>query len=488
MRVTSVAIPHRPKLLCLEFRMITMSLTCVRAIALLFLTSGCWAACSWTACSWAAVDEGTVQPISDALRTSRHLPDFYQKQLISNGFLILGSEKVSDAALLEAAWILGHMLEGRQDILKALDDKQVHLAVMAWNEYTTDVPEHNDLQPRVFWDRRARGLGGSPVSCGEENLLGYPGDPYSTENLLIHEFSHAVHGIAMQALDPTFDTRLKKAYESAMEKGLWKGTYAGQNREEYWAEGAQDWFDNNREKDALHNHVNTRAELKEYDPALAKLCEEVFGDRPWRYHKPAERPESERKHLVGRLPAELPRFRWRDEEMPDKPRVLIQTEQGDIELELDAQRAPTTVQNFLAYVHEGFYNDGRFFRTVTLANQPTDEVKIEVIQAQADPAKESQLRAAIPLERTRDTGLKHEDGSVSMARMGPDTAQDHFFICVGPQPELDFGGKRNPDGQGFAAFGRVVKGMDVVRRIHTSPADGQTIRAPVRIQRAIRLN
>ena len=119
---------------------------------------------------------------------------------------------------------------------------------MAWNEYTTDVPEHKHLQPRVFWDRRARGLGGSPVSCGEENLLGYPGDPYSTENLLIHEFSHAVHGIAMQSLDPTFDTRLKEAFESARQKGLWKGTYAGQNRDEYWAEGAQDWFDNNREQ------------------------------------------------------------------------------------------------------------------------------------------------------------------------------------------------------------------------------------------------
>jgi cyclophilin family peptidyl-prolyl cis-trans isomerase len=458
--------------------MLAAASTFVRAVAITVLTTSCWA----------SADEGTVQPIPNSLRESRRLADFYQKQLVTDGFLILGSEKVSDAALLEAAWILGQMLEGRRDILDALDAKQVHLTVMAWNEYTTDVPEHKHLQPRVFWDRRARGLGGSPVSCGEENLLGHPGDPYSTENLLIHEFSHAVHGIAMQSLDPTFDTRLKAAFESARQKGLWNGTYAGQNRDEYWAEGAQDWFDNNRENDALHNHVNTRDELKEYDPALAKLCSEVFGDRPWRYHKPAERPESERQHLAGRLPAELPRFRWRDEATPEKPRVLIQTEQGEIELELDAQHAPTTVQNFLAYVHDGVYNDGRFFRTVTLANQPTDAVKIEVIQAQADPAKDSQLRPAIPLERTRDTGLKHEDGTVSMARLGPDTAQDHFFICVGAHPELDFGGKRNPDGQGFAAFGRVVKGMDVVRRIHAAPADGQTLQSPVRIQRAIRLN
>ncbi len=146
------------------------------------------------------------------------------------------------------------------------------------------------------------------------------------------------------------------------------------------------------------------------------------------------------------------------------------------------------MQNFLDYVHAGFYSDGRFFRTVTMDNQPDDRVKIEVIQAQADPSKEKQLRAPILLERTRDTGLKHDDGVVSMARMGPDTAQDQFFLCVGPQPELDFAGHRNPDGQGFAAFGRVIKGMDVVRKIHAAPADGQQLRAPVRIQRAIRLN
>jgi peptidyl-prolyl cis-trans isomerase A (cyclophilin A) len=114
-------------------------------------------------------------------------------------------------------------------------------------------------------------------------------------------------------------------------------------------------------------------------------------------------------------------------------------------------------------------------------------VKIEVIQAQANQGRTNEFPAPIPLERTRDTGLRHLDGTLSMARDGPDSAQDHFFICVGDQPELDFGGRRNPDGQGFAAFGKVTRGMDVLRRIQGAPADGQLLKSPVRIQRAIRL-
>jgi len=146
------------------------------------------------------------------------------------------------------------------------------------------------------------------------------------------------------------------------------------------------------------------------------------------------------------------------------------------------------VTNFLRYVHEGFYADGSFFRTVTMDNQPTNQVKIQVVQAQANPAKEKEFFPPIPIERTRDSGLQHLDGTLSMARDGPDTAQDSFFICLGDQPELDFGGRRNADGQGFAAFGHVIKGMDVVRKIHAAPAEGQRLTPPIRIQRAVRLN
>ncbi len=429
-----------------------------------------------------------VSGIPENVRRDFNLSPFYQKHIDVGSLPVVGSSNVSDFALREAAWVVRQMLTNRADILRALSTNRARLVVMAYNEFTTDLPEQADMKPKVFWDRRARGLGGRVASCAEENMLCFPGDPYSTENILIHEFSHVIHGEAMRSLDKTFDRRLREAFHSATNSGKWKGTYAGTDPEEYWAEGSQSWFDNNRENDALHNHVNTRVKLKEYDPALAKLCAEVFGDIPWRYKKPMDRPAEDRAHLAGFDFTKSPRFQWREAPVPDLPRVLIQTALGDIELELDAQRARLTVTNFLHYVHQGLYADGPFHRTVTLANQPASPVKIEVIQASANQAKTNDFLPAIPLERTRDTGVRHLDGTVSMARAGLDTAQDHFFICIGDQPELDFGGKRNPDGQGFAAFGKVVKGMEIVRRIQNSPANGQTLSPPIRIQRAVRLN
>src|SRR4051812_42499285 len=164
--------------------------------------------------------------------------------------------------------------------------------------------------------------------------------------------------------------------------------------------------------------------------------------------------------------------------------VVIVTDKGEIEVELDAKRAPVTVANFLRYVDAKKYDGGRFHRTVHADNQPDNKVKIAVVQAGIDP-KQKEF-APIELERTSVTKLKHLDGTISMARDGPDTATGDFFICVGPQPELDFGGKRNPDGQGFAAFGKVVKGMDVVRAIQASATKGQALDPPVRIRQVRR--
>ena len=176
-------------------------------------------------------------------------------------------------------------------------------------------------------------------------------------------------------------------------------------------------------------------------------------------------------------------------EVPARPRpvrVLIQTEKGDIEVELDPAKAPLTTANFLRYLDGKFYDGGRFHRTVKKDNQPDNKIRIEVVQAGIDVARMKDEFPPIKLERTRDTGLKHRDGTISMARDGPDTATSDFFLCVGDQPELDFGGKRNPDGQGFAAFGRVVKGMDVVRKIQAAPVQGQTLTPPVKIVKVMR--
>lgn len=174
----------------------------------------------------------------------------------------------------------------------------------------------------------------------------------------------------------------------------------------------------------------------------------------------------------------------------DTVRVLIQTELGDIEIVLEAKRAPGTTENFLKYVDAGHYNGGRFHRTVKLNpdNQPNNTIKIEVIQGGANPEKSKEGFAPIKLERTRDTGLKHKDGTISMARAFADSATSDFFICIGDQPELDFGGKRNNDAQGFAAFGQVVKGMDVVKKIQQSAYKDQALTPPIKIINAKRLN
>jgi len=167
------------------------------------------------------------------------------------------------------------------------------------------------------------------------------------------------------------------------------------------------------------------------------------------------------------------------------PRLVIQTALGDIEVEIDTVHAPITAANFLRYVDLGFYQFGRFHRTVRADNQADSKIKIAVVQAGLDSLRVKDF-PPIKLERTSVTKLRHEDGAISMARDGPDTATSDFFICVGDQPALDFGGKRNPDGQGFAVFGRVLLGMDVVRRIHAAPAKGQTLEPAVRILNIVR--
>jgi peptidyl-prolyl cis-trans isomerase A (cyclophilin A) len=165
--------------------------------------------------------------------------------------------------------------------------------------------------------------------------------------------------------------------------------------------------------------------------------------------------------------------------------VEIETSLGVIHLAIDSAHAPVTAANFLRYVDGHYYDGGAFVRTVRADNQPTDAVRIAVVQAMANSARTSQEFPPIPLERTTVTGLHHRDGTLSMARNVPNSAKSSFFICIDEQPELDFGGHRNPDGQGFAAFGRVVSGMDVIHAIWRAPAAGQQLTPAVAI-RAVR--
>jgi hypothetical protein len=233
------------------------------------------------------VDSPQVGPVPDGLRTEWKLSPFYKKHIDLQGFPLLSSEKVSDAALQEAAYLIDQMLAGRDDVRRALIKAKVRFAVMAPSEVTTEIPEHSDLTPKEYWDRRARGLGATrarpAVSCGEENLLNLKGDRYPKESILIHEFAHAIHEMGLRRVDERFDARLRKCFDDAIKKGLWKGTYAATNYREYWAEAVQSYFECNNPPDRQHNEANTREKLAKYDPNLFALIDETFKSTSWRY-------------------------------------------------------------------------------------------------------------------------------------------------------------------------------------------------------------
>lgn len=412
-----------------------------------------------------SVAAGEPGPIPDKLRADLKLDKFYQRTCDAGGLPVVGSAKVSDHALAEAAWIVGKMLDGREDILKAMKEARVRVAVMAATEFTTDLPDHANLTPKLYWDRRARGLGATPrnpcVSCGEENLLGYPGDPYPDENIFVHEFAHAIHGTGLNKVDPTFDKRLRAAYDAAKERGLWKNTYAMSNHSEYWAEGVQSWFDDNAQPNALHNDIRTRKQLKEYDKELAKLCEEVFGDKEWRYLRPAKRKAEDVKHLPGYDAKKLPRFVWREAPIGDVAKATIQTAAGDFDVELDAKAAPEAVAAFLKIAADGGFHSGKFVR----AGNGRIEAEVK--------AKYDAKRLKLP--DVPDSPAKPAEGSIALVRNGKSVGG--FVIFVGPptDPPTD-----------VVPFGHVVKGKDVVKKILAEPTDGDKLKTPLDIRRVIR--
>ena len=226
---------------------------------------------------------------------------FYKKWVDAGGIPILSSEKVPDAALLVARDIVNHMLLKRTDIRQAFVAERFHVGVMAQSESTTDIPEHRDLKKpaltaqnltageranyariaamtdKQYWDGRARGLGGNPTTCAEENLLGYPGTRYYGENIFVHEFSHAIMR-NIKTADPKLYDQIVQAYNDAMQLGLYKGTYSETNANEYWAEGTQTWFWSNFEFRDGDKVIYTPGDLRAYDPKLYDLLGQVYPD------------------------------------------------------------------------------------------------------------------------------------------------------------------------------------------------------------------
>lgn len=172
-----------------------------------------------------------------------------------------------------------------------------------------------------------------------------------------------------------------------------------------------------------------------------------------------------------------------------QPHIEIQTKLGDIEVELYPGKAPKTVAAFLSYVKAGYYRNSSFYRVLNNGNQPSDAPKAELIQGglyRSNPKVHDTL-PGIPHETTQQSEILHKNGVISLARLQPGTATSEFFICIGDQPGFDTGGENNPDKQGYAAFGKVVKGMDIVRKIHQQPEDDQSFDPPVPIYNIVEL-
>jgi hypothetical protein len=215
------------------------------------------------------------------------LDPFYQKYLDSDGIPIISSSRVDSRAHFVAHGIITKLLKGRSDIRAAMIKQKARVGIMASTEVTTDIPEHRNLYqqfPGTDWDNRARGLGGVPgnpiTTVGEENLLGLSSDRYRGENVLIHEFGHAIMNLGLAFVDGGKEkAEIESAYRSAMASGLYANTYAKTDAMEYWAEGVQSWFNANLEANppnGIHNYVNTQTELKSYDPWLSDIMSRVF--------------------------------------------------------------------------------------------------------------------------------------------------------------------------------------------------------------------
>ena len=232
------------------------------------------------------------------------LDPFYEQWINVRGLPVIASARVNPYALKEAAWLILKMIGHRPDVLRALVEKRSRIPVIGHTEMLTEIPEYSHLHPNFYWDRRARGLGGRIASANEENLLD-GGDRY---DVLIHELAHTIHDFAMQTVDVTFDNRVVAAYDAAMENELWQSTYAATNKHEYWAESSQAWFHAHGDGGSFAHFGKTRADLKAYDPNLAALLTEVYGDTEWRYTPLIDRTDL--PHLQGFDPRDAPTFQW----------------------------------------------------------------------------------------------------------------------------------------------------------------------------------
>ena len=248
-------------------------------------------------------------PPPAVVRAFFQLDPFYEQWINVGGLPVIASAKVNPYALKEAAWLILKMIGHRRDVLRAMVGNKTRFSIIAHTEIITEIPEYRDDAPPDFLISRERGWGGSrqaTVSSSEEDILNYRGSrTRGRYSVLIHEAAHGIHKFGFNTVDPSFDERLRDTYQAAMKKGLWQGTYASSDRKEYWAEGTQAWFHPNG-GGSFDRFGDTRQTLKVYDPGLARLLTEVYGDGQWRYTLPETRNHF--RHLQGFNPRETPTF------------------------------------------------------------------------------------------------------------------------------------------------------------------------------------
>ena len=245
-----------------------------------------------------AVTDPTPKPnptscVIGAPPASLGLDAFYGKYCSVRGIPLVAASVVPDTAFNEAWNVLENMLTGVSSaVVQKIIANKIHIGIIGKDQLLTDMPEYRNLDRDfplpggISWNKRARGLGATvdiPLIAGaEENILCLPGDRYAGESILLHEFSHTVLNLGVEFVDTNFKGRLNTAYKAALGKSLWQNTYADDTVEEYWAEGVQDYYNTNIESipsNGIHNEINTRAELKTYDPELFGLIQEIFGTR-----------------------------------------------------------------------------------------------------------------------------------------------------------------------------------------------------------------
>lgn len=219
---------------------------------------------------------------------SLNLDPFYKKYVNADGIPVVSSMNVNDSALIRASKVITQVLSKREDVKKAMIAKGCKVMIIGEKEEVCDIPEYAEIcdtpENIAYWNKRARGFGGAPehdfsASCGEENVICLPGDRYKGESILVHEFAHIIHMVGIVGVNPKFDNELETLLQKAIEKGLWKDTYAVSNKEEYFAEAVQSFFNCNKyseEPNGVHNSINTREKLKSYDLDMYNLLLQYF--------------------------------------------------------------------------------------------------------------------------------------------------------------------------------------------------------------------